>query len=239
MDPNKAKFYLAVFEIRHMGHSLELRGLISPSGITKVHFPLKADPIWATLVGNKVDVVVDGYSISGFLAKQSVEHGNFHEIRFREMPEAVSIYLAHKIASEGVDPGWKRKFPRIPIVEGDEDDLPVPNLCVVRFIGQEVFVNVMNFTLGGIRIRTLTNVLSELRVGSIVHFDLIATNGAVLPNVCGEVKNIAIHQSEEVGSSDITRSFGLEFKDLDPVNERRYKDLIKDYCLTLQKKFTG
>jgi len=237
MDPIQAKFYLASFELKHEEHSIALRGLISPTGITKVHFPTKVDPIWTALVGSKVEVVVDGYTIAGFLVKQSVEHGNFHEIRFRDISPGAANYLLQKIIAEGVDPGWRRKFPRIPIVEGEESDLPIPNLCVVRFIGQEIIVNVMNFTLGGIRIRTLTNVLSELRVGSVVHFDLIATNGAVMPNLCGEVKNIAIHQSEEVGSTNITRSFGLEFKDLDPVNERRYKDLIKEYCLVLQKKF--
>ena len=238
MDPVKAKFYLASFELRCEKNSLVLRGLVSPTGITKVHFPTRVDSIWEALIGSKVEVILDGFLAVGYLVRQSVEHGSFHEIRFKDPPDDLKNYILQKTISEGVDPGWQRKFPRIPIMDGDENDLPIPNLCVVRFIGQEIFVNVMNFTLGGIRIRTLTNVLSELRVGSMVHFDLIASNGTVMPNICGEVKNIALHQSEEVGNNTITRSFGLEFKDLDPVNERRYKALIKEYCLVLQKKLS-
>jgi hypothetical protein len=110
---------------------------------------------------------------------------------------------------------------------------------MVRFVGQEHFVNVMNFTLGGLRIETMGDTLAELRVGAHLSFDLITTNGEVFANLSAEVRNIAVHERENPdGTKSSTRSFGLRFKEMDPVNDRKYRNLIREYCLILQKRFS-
>src|SRR5690606_42070631 len=67
------------------------------------------------------------------------EHGNFLELRFKDLQEPHKNYLRQRIAAEGISPGWKRKFPRIPVSQGGDSNLPVPSLCMVRFVGQEIF----------------------------------------------------------------------------------------------------
>lgn len=236
MDPIKAKFYHASIEIEKDGYSLSVKGLVSPSGATKIHFPTSADPFWLTQVGQVVQVQIDGFWLKAVLLQQFIEHGSFYELRFKDLIQPLRDYFWQRISSEGISPGWQRKFPRIPVGNNLDPDLPIPNLCIVRFVGKEIFVNVVNFTLGGIRVQTLTDVLAEVRVGTVLHFDLMASNGLLMPDLSAEIKNLSAHEGE---NGAVTRSFGLEFREMDPVNEKKYKDLIKEYCLVLQKKLTG
>jgi hypothetical protein len=236
MDPIQTKFYQASFDIEKGKESLSLRGLISESGATKIFIPSGLPDFWKDQLGQLVTIKLDGIKLKGIFVQQFVEHGSFYELRFRDLDEPQRVYIRQRITLEGISPGWQRKFPRIPVGTKNDPDLPVPSLCMVRFVGQEIFVNVMNFTLGGIRIETLGDNLAEVRVGSQLHFDLVASNGAVMANLNGEVRNMAVHEVEKDGHKTLTRSFGLRFVDMDPANERKYRELIKEYCLVMKVK---
>lgn len=238
MDPILTKFYQASFDIVSGGETLSLKGLVSEQGITKVFIPSSLPDFWKSKIGQAVEIKLDGLTLPAVLLQQFVEHGAFFEFRFRGLEEPHRNYIRQRITVEGISPGWHRKFPRIPVGKGNDPDLPVPSLCMVRFVGQEIFVNVMNFTLGGLRIETLGDNLVEVRVGSVLHFDLVASNGAVMANLSAEVRNMAVHELEKSGDKHLTRSFGLRFVEMDPSNERKYRDLIRDYCLVMQKRFT-
>lgn len=232
MDPVKAKFYQSGFEIESGGESLSLKGLVSERGITKI-FCSNLPAFWEALIGRTVKVKIDRMEIEGVLLRQFVEHGSFFEVKFNGLQEPHRNYIRQRIASEGISPGWQRQFPRIPVVESQDPNLPVPSLCMVHFLGKEVFVNVVNFTLGGLRVETMGDELKELRVGSVIQFDLGTSTGGVLPNLTGEIRNVA--ELERAGEGGLTRAFGLRIINWDPVNERKYKELIRDYCLVMQK----
>ena len=237
MDPIQPRFFQSAFDVQHHGSVLNLRGLISPSGITKIFLSAGLPESWKKCIGETVTVKIDKVEIQGVLLQQQVEHGTFYEIKFRDLSEPILTYLEGRMSSDGINPGWQRKFPRIPVKGYEDPELPVPNLCMVRFVGQEIFVNVMNFTLGGLRIETIGDALGELHVGNVLHFDLITTTGEILANLSGEVRNIAVHDHKnQDGSTSLTRSFGLRLLTMDPVNERKYRDLIRDYCMVLQRR---
>lgn len=233
MDPVKAKFYQASFEIEAGGQSLILKGLVSEHGVTKI-FLANTPPFWEAQVGRTVTLSLDKMLISAVLLRQFVEHGSYFELKFRNLGEAHRNYIRQRVAGEGISPGWQRQFPRIPVNAGLDPNLPVPSICMVHFLGKEVFVNVVNFTLGGLRFETTADELKELRVGSVVQFDLGTSTGGVMPNLNGEIRNVAELEQQE-GLK--TRAFGLKIVNWDPVNERKYKELIKDYCLAMQKTF--
>jgi hypothetical protein len=76
-------------------------------------------------------------------------------------------------------------------------------------------------------------------VNSTIHFDLITSTSEILANLSAEVRNIAVHDHKTPeGESTLTRSFGLKLIDMDPVNDRKYRALIRDYCMILQKRLT-
>jgi hypothetical protein len=237
MDPIKAKFFQSTMLVEHQGNTIEMRGLISETGVTKIFMGTGLTDYWKAVVGQKVNVILGPISLQGYLYQQFVEHGTFYEIKFKDLEEPMRDYLRQRIQSEGVNPGWQRQFPRIPVKGLDDPELKVPNLCMVRFVGQEIFANVVNFTLGGIRIETLGDSLNELRVGAVLHFDLVTSNGEVLSNMGAEVRNIAVHDQEKDNGARLTRSFGLRFVDMNPVNERKYRELIRNFCVVLQKRY--
>lgn len=232
MDPVKAKFYQASFEIEIGGESIALKGLVSERGITKIFHP-HMPSFWQEQAGRTVNLTLDNMRISAVFLRQFVEHGSFYELRFHGLQEAHRNYIRQRVAGEGISPGWQRQFPRIPVNNALDPNLPVPSICMVHFLGKEVFVNVINFTLGGLRIETIHDELRELRVGALIQFDLGTSAGAVLPGLNGEIRNVA----EEERDGRKVRAFGLRIVDWNPVNERKYKELIKDYCLAMQKTF--
>ncbi len=238
MDPNQPKFVASSFMMEHDGNTLELKGLISPAGITKIHLSSDLPPPWRAALGKKVSVRFDSVVLPGTFLHQQIEHGVFYEIKFSDLDEHLLKYLEQRIRADGISPGWKRKYPRIPVKGYDDPELPVPNLCMVRFVGQEIFVNVMNFTIGGLRIETLGDNLAELRVGSVLHFDLITSTSDIFADRSGEVRNIAVHDSNTPEGRSLTRSFGIRFIDMDPVNEKKYRNLIRAYCEVLKKRLT-
>lgn len=238
MDPVEAKFFQSSFEISNGLLSLQLKGLISERGVTKIHIPAGLPSFWRNHLGKTVTMTLDRFTIQAVLLEQFVEGGSYFELRFRGTDTNQRNYIRQRIESEGIKPGWQRKFPRIPIVNANDPDLPVPNLCMVRFVGEEHFVNVVNFTLGGMRVETLGDELAELRVGSIVHFDLMSNSGTMMSNLSAEVRNLAVHEQEKSGTAHVTRSFGLRLIDMDTVNEKKYRELIRDHCLELQKRLT-
>lgn len=235
MDPIKAKFFQSNFDLEHGKNKINLRGLLSEQGITKIFLTGAVPDFWKPMIGQPVTVRLDSLTISGVLIQQFVEHGSYYEVRFRGLDENQKAFLRQRTTAEGISPGWQREFPRIPLGGLADPELPVPNLCMVRFAGQEFFVNVLNFTIGGIRIETIGNSLSQVRVGAILHFDLLTSTGEIMGNLSGEVRNLSEHEHAD---KSITRSFGIRFVNMDPVNERKYKELIKEYCLILQKRLS-
>lgn len=233
MDPVKAKFFQAKFEIESHGSTLELRGLVSDSGITKIFAGTSLPDFWRNIIGKAVTVKLDTLVLPGILIQQFTDQGSFLEIRFRGVDQNMKNFLRARMATEGIAPGWQREFPRIAIGSPHDPDLPVPNLCMVRFEGEEIFANVLNFTVGGLRIETTATNLGALRVGAVIQFDLLTSNGEILANLSAEIRNFSDH--EHTGQS-ATRSFGLRFVNWNSENQRKYRQLIKDYCLLLQKK---
>lgn len=238
MDPSQPKFVATEFEIAHKGNTLGLKGLVTTTGVTKIFLPNGLPPEWKEILGAVVNVRVGNALLKGTFNHQQVEHGIVYEIKFDDLDEPTRKYIEQRMEAEGISPGWKRKYPRIPVKGYDDPELPVPNLCMVRFVGQEIFVNVVNFTLGGIRIETLGDNLQELRVGANLHFDLITSNSEIFANLTGEVRNIAVHDRNTPEGRTVTRSFGLSFVNMDPVNERKYRNLIRVYCEMLKNKLS-
>ena len=236
MDPIQPKFLHTAFDIEYQGDTLPLRGLISLAGVTKIFLRAGLPETWKRAVGQTVIVQLGKLKIPGVLLEQEVEHRALYEIKFRELPESMRSHLESRLQAEGITPGWQRQHPRIPVKGYEDAELPVPHLCLVRLAGQEILVKVMNFTVGGIRIETLGDTLREIRVGSHLHFDLMTSRGETLFDFKAEVRNIATHEHQGGQGPSLTRSFGLMFLEIDPVSDKKYRMLIRDYCIILQKR---
>jgi hypothetical protein len=121
-------------------------------------------------------------------------------------------------------------------VEGADADLPLPSLCTLRFASQEVYVEVINFTLGGLGIKSMGSQLAEARVGTQLQLELITTRGDTISNVWAQIMNISVHDRTGKLGDTTLRYLGLKITEMGPEGKRTYKELIRDYCLAVQKK---
>ncbi len=239
MSPQQPNFFPASFQIESGTFLLSLHGLANLTGITKIILASDLPVFWKNMVGQPVVVLFDKLPIEGVLLSQQIEYGIFYEIKFRGLSEPARKYIEKQIKENGISPSWQRKYPRISIKGIQDPDLPVPNLCLVRFVGKEIFVNVVNFTLGGIRIETFSDNLEEVTIGSVLHFDLITSSGEIFSNLLAKICNIATHNNLSENGISLTRSFGLSLAKMNPENEQKYRKLILDYCTILKKKMLG
>jgi len=236
VDLQQPKFFQSDFQLEFKDISLGLNGLVSASGITRIFLPEMMQDVLEGVVGEHVRVRLDGKETEAVLSQQLVADGAFYELRFRSAPEALARYIEGRAKIDGASPGWERKFPRIPVVEGKDDGLPRPNLCMLRFGGQEHIANIRDFTLGGLRVEAPAAQLSSLRAGSLLELDLVTTAGDLILNISCEVRYIAIQERPGEGELAPMRAVGLRFIEMETAADRKYKSLIQEYCVALRKR---
>ncbi len=231
------KFFPADFILHFQGKEIPLRGLLSELGITRVTAVESNPPDWKDSFGKEYDIQLGSLTVKGLLVQHFDTGGACVLVRFPNLTEEDRNKIRRLVEAKGVFPGWQRKLPRIS-VEDTDSELPLPSLCTVRFAGQEVFVEVMNFTLGGLGIKSMGSQLAPARVGMQLQFDLITNRGEIIANSTAEIMNVSVHDLPGVegkGASSAIRYLGLKIREMSLDGKTAYKNLIRDYCLAVQK----
>jgi len=229
-ETNKAKFFRSNFQLENQGQVFELSGLVSDYGITKVSILSRPPPFIDTAFGHLIKIQIGDVAAEGLLVRNYTDLGTGYEVRFQELGEAQRIILRQRMELEGGFPEWVRKFPRISVKDALALDLPVFNMCFIRVLGGESFVSVLNFTLDGIRVEIIGDDLKDVRVGMVVHFDLLTNADISLENVSGEIRNMSVIEQEQDGERRVTRSIGIRLQPLEYVQKRKMDKLITNLC---------
>lgn len=215
---------------------MEVEAYVSEGGATRLFMEEQIPFFLTEALGQPVEAVVLGMEIPAVLVLEGLKNGTFFGLKFLEMDAETKSFLASEIGGRGEVPPWVRRSPRIP-VSPNEVDYPVPNLGVIRTLGKEHFVNVVNFSPEGVRFETYGDSLSHLKVGSQIGFDLVSNRGEVLSGFHGVIQNLFSSLGEgELAEKGTRRAFGVKFSDVPEATESRYRDLIRDYCLVFKKK---
>jgi len=218
---NNVKFFPADFSVAFQGKQIPLRGLLSELGITRVVAIENLPSDWKNIFGKTSTITLDQFKVPGVMVQHFDAGGACTLVRFFELGSEQRDHIRKLIDSGGVLPGWQRKLPRIP-VESEDPDLPLPSLCTLRFAGQEVYVEVKNFTLGGLGVKAMGTQLADARVGTQLQLDLITTRGDTISNFSAEIMNISVHdRALEIGDTSTLRFFGLrKFCDYDVLSTK-------------------
>ena len=234
MSNDQVKFFPADFTLEFEGSAIPLRGLLSESGITRV-VPVAGLPNnWKNAYGKPCKVSLDKLQVEGVLIQHFDSGGACSLIHFTNLDDSQRSWIQRLVVSGGVFPGWQRKLPRIS-VETKDSELPMPSLCTVRFAGSEIYVEVLNFTLTGLRIKAVGSQMAEARVGMRIQMDLITNRGGTITNFSVEIMNISVHDWVGGEQDSPLRYFGLKITDMSAEGKKTYKELIRDYCLAVKK----
>jgi hypothetical protein len=239
-ETNKAKFLSTTFQLKHGEMSFELKGLASEVGITKIHVVSRPPPHVEEVLEKPAVVQLGSLSLKAVLVKNFAEGGSIYEVRFAGMHDTQKAFLRNLLATQGVHPGWVRKHPRIPVKESETTGLPTVNACVLRFMGQEHFLPVINFSIGGVRVQLdQSEAWKEARVGMTLHFDLLTNDGEVLPRFSGEIRNISMLEPAESGDIHPVKTLGIGFSSMDGKLRNKFYEVIRHFCREAMKLMRG
>lgn len=235
-DPRRPKFIQKKFFLQDGDTNVELIGLMSAHGFTRIYS--KDDTvaeIMAKIAGKPIDIRIDSFDLNSIIEKQFAEEGSFFEVRFINISPSVLEQLELKVEQEGSEPSWHRLHPRIAISTIATMSMNVPTMCVIKHGGQEHYLNVLNFTVGGLRLETMADILADIKVGHILPFDLVTTSGDSLFNIQGEVRNVGVHSLQDKKATEIRRSFGIKIGRMEPQNLSKYNEMIRRLCEALKR----
>ncbi len=178
-------------------------------------------------IGKLVHVELKDYLIQGIFTKEITQEGIFYNIRFLSPPETVRSFIREGIRKKGVPTPWIRKLPRIPI-NRQENKMPAPLIAVVNYNGQSFFLNIINFTVGGLLLESSALDMQTVSVGAVIEFDLLINHGEQIGGLTAQV----MHISEDFHEPDheAVRLYGVKFFPMNLLNQTKYNKVIKDYC---------
>ena len=229
---NTAKFFRSNFELEYEGKILILEGYIGESGIARIDYNGRYSDDVRAASGKKVNVRFDKFKLKAVLRQQLDDKENFLELYFIELTKAQKEALIERIEEKGSLPTWNRKYPRIWVQGIDDPDLVTPVLAIVVDKKEEVFLTIVNFTLGGIRLEATEDTLDKLAVGDSVEFDLITSKGVMINKLSGIVRNIAVSKDAKISK----RAYGIKLVKKDKLRDKQYSNLVKEYCVGLKRR---
>lgn len=231
------KFLRTKLKITYDGLAMDIDGFVSDSGATRLFMEGSIPFYLVDALGKEISVRICGVECKAILVLETLRNGAFYGIKFISIPDHDRDHLKNEIESKGEIPAWNRKYPRIQVDEA-QSDLPVPNLGLVfGDRGREDFVNVVNFSIEGIRFETYGDLLVNFRVGHQFNFDLMTNRGELLKGFRGEVLNLFESGKVSAPGVPVRRAIGVKFVSVLPESEKKYIELIRDYCLAFKKKF--
>ena len=77
--------------------------------------------------------------------------------------------------------------------------------------------------------------LSALKMGSILHFDLVTNGGEKIT----DFQAMVCHVCEEKGDQAARMLFGVRFLFMNILSEEKYKSVVREHCLGLRSDLDG
>jgi hypothetical protein len=219
----------ALFSLRvHLpGRIVQTEALVFEMGAKRVFSDSDHPDNINDMIGKTVHVELRDYLIQGIFTKEITQEGVFYNIRFLNPPETVRAFIREGIRKKGVPTPWARKLPRIPI-DRQENKMPAPLIAVVNYNGQSFFLNILNFTVGGLLLESSALDMQTISVGTVIDFDLLINHGEQISGLSAQVMHIAEDFSEP--DHEAVRLYGVKFFPMSLLNQTKYNKVIKDYC---------
>jgi hypothetical protein len=219
----------AIFSLRlHFpGKIVQTEALVYEGGAKRVFSDSEHPENINDMIGKIVQVELRDFLVQGVFTKEITQEGVFYNIRFLKPPETVCAFIREAIRKKGVPTPWQRKLPRIPI-NRQENKMPAPLIAVVNYNGQSFFLNIINFTVGGLLLESSALDMQTVSVGTVLEFDLLINHGEQIAGLTAQV----MHISEDFAEADHenVRLYGVKFFPMNLLNQAKYNKVIKDYC---------
>jgi hypothetical protein len=156
--------------------------------------------------------------------------GKIYNLRFVNPSKVLVKQIERDIRDAGLPSPWMRYLPRL---STETKDLPSPALAMLHHSGETHYLNVKNFTLGGLLLELVGSSINGAVTGTRFSFDLVTNQGDKIEDLTGLVTRVSAEINEKDGSLSRT-TYGLKFLPMEALNEAKYRDLIRVHCSMLR-----
>jgi hypothetical protein len=213
------------------GKEFRIQALVSVYGVKYAFDDIELPEAARTYIGYEVQMSYKGVPGRCRIIRESNNAGTIYNLRFVNPSRTLTNMIERDIRESGLPSPWMRNLPRLTT---DMKDLPAPALAVLNFRGEIHYLNVKNFTLGGLLLEFVGGMLHGVVSGTRFEFDLVTNAGEKLADVAGIVSHVSVEVNEQDGSLSHSY-FGLKFLPMDVFNETKYRELIREHCLLLRE----
>jgi len=177
----------------------------------------------------EVDVIYKNIPARCRVVREITSTGTVYSLRFEHPSNLLLRQIERDVKEHGLPSPWRRGLPRL---SAAAKHLPVPALAILERGKETLFLNVKNFTLGGLLLEYVGPVLQEVKFGAKFNFDLVTNGGDKISDLSGLVTNVAVESNGVLEASRML--FGLRLLPMGQVAEYKYRALIKEHCLGLK-----
>jgi hypothetical protein len=212
------------------GQELKVQALVSSYGAKYVFEESELPSQIRNSGDSKVDILYHHILAHCRVVKEITSTGTVYSLRFENPSSLLLRQIERDVEKHGLPSPWRRGLPRL---SAEAKHLPVPVLAILERGKETLFLNVKNFTLGGLLLEYVGPALDEVKFGAKFNFDLVTNAGDKISDLSGLVTNVALESNGVLESSRTL--FGLRLLPMEPMAKYKYRALIKEHCLGLKE----
>lgn len=212
------------------GKEFRLQVLVSPFGAKYVFDEGDLPQEAKECIGSEVQATYKGIPVRCRFIRETNMAGSIYDLRFLNPSSLLVRQIEKDVSVSGLPSPWMRGLPRLPTTS---KNLPVPVLASINFGTRSAFLNVRNFTLGGLLLESAGSDFSDLKIGARLDLDLVTNGGQKLP----DISTVVTHISEELNDSLPEQSryqFGVKFVGMAALTEVKFRGMIREHCQALK-----
>lgn len=211
------------------GKEFRIQALVSAYGVKYAFDDSELPQEARDYIGYEVQMTYKNIPARCRIIRETNAVGTVYNLRFVKPSKVLLKQIERDIRDSGLPSPWLRALPRL----NTDSTLPAPALAVLYYRGETHFLNVKNFTLGGVLFEFVGGSLPGAEMGTTFNFDLVTNHGEKIADLAGVVTHFSVEINEDDGS--LSRSFyGLKFLPMDVLNENKYRSLIRDHVMQIR-----
>lgn len=213
------------------GRELHVQALVSTYGAKYLFEESELPEALRHAADQELEVLYKKVPVRCRLVKETMGAGTVYSLRFLNPSGLLLRQIERDVRESGLPSPWLRALPRL---NTTAKHLPIPALAVLDYQGSTLFLNVKNFTLGGLSLEFSGVELEDAKLGDRLNFDLVTNGGDKISDVSAVITHVAMEKGEAVDAC--LMQLGVRFLPMNLLSESKYRNLIREHCLGLREE---
>ncbi len=214
------------------GKEFRVQALVSTFGAKYVFDDGDLPEEARTCFGLEIPASYKGIPMRCRFVRETNRAGSIYGLRFINPSNLLLRQIEKDIAVSGLPSPWMRGLPRLSTTA---KHLPVPVLATVNYNNGAFYLNVRNFTLGGLLLDYVGSDFADLKIGAVMELDLVTNGGEKLSEIAVKVTHISAEVNETTGDANRFQ-FGVKFVSMSVGSEAKYRTMIREHCQGLKSE---